>query len=84
MLSSSAAEWVALLEAVKVVIMQILVMLPFMVRVDNEGAIIMLGNITATSHTKQVDGRHKYVNEFVEDGIVKTVFVKSAENDKFL
>ena len=33
----------------------------------------MVGNVTAKSHTKHVDIREKYVNEFV--------FVKSTEND---
>ena len=51
-----------------------------MVRVDNVGAILMANNITTTSHTKQVDIRYKYVNEHVEDGIVKIIFVKSTGN----
>ena len=52
-----------------------------MVRVDNMGAIFMASNITTTSHTKHVDIRYKYVNKYVEDEVVKIVFVKSAEND---
>ena len=51
-----------------------------MFRVDNIGAIFMASNITTTSCTKHVDIRYKYVNEFVEDEIVKIVFVKSADN----
>ena len=54
---------------------------PIMVRVDNIGAIFMANNIMTTSHTKHVDIQYKYVNEFVEDGIIKIIFVKSAEND---
>ena len=54
---------------------------PVMVRVDNLGAIFMASNITTTCHTKHVDIRYKYVNEYVEDGVVKIVFVKSADND---
>ena len=28
-----------------------------------------------------MDIRYKYVNEYVEDGVVKIVFVKSVDND---
>ena len=41
----------------------------------------MAGNATSTIHTKPVDIRQWCVNEYMEDGIVKIVFVKSAEND---
>ena len=61
--------------------MQIMVKYPVMVRVDNVGAIFMASNIMTTSHTKHVDIQYKYVNEYVEDGIVKIIFVKSADND---
>ena len=39
---------------------------PVMVRVGNVGVILMARNIT-TSHTKHVDIRYKYVNEYVVD-----------------
>ena len=54
---------------------------PVMVRVDNVGAIYMSHVSTTMSHTKHMDIRYKYVNEYVEDGVVKKVFVKSADND---
>ena len=43
----------------------------------------MARNVTATSGTKHVDIRYRYVNsnECIDDGIVKIVFVKSAEHD---
>ena len=41
----------------------------------------MASNITRTYHTKHVELRYKYVNEYVEDGIVKIVFIKFADND---
>ena len=41
------------------------------------GATFMSGIVTATSHTKHFDVRHKYV----EDDILKIVLVKFAEND---
>ena len=32
-------------------------------------------------HVKHMDIRYKYVNDYVEDGIVKIVFVKSSDKD---
>ena len=83
------AEWVALSEALKEIMfmiqllrsMKISINLPVMVRFDNMGAIFMAINITNTSNTKCVDTRYKYVNEYVEDGIVKIIFDESAETD---
>ena len=49
--------------------------------VDYAGAICMAGNVTVTSHTNHVNIRYMYLNEYVEDGIVKIVLSKSAEND---
>ena len=54
--------------------MKILVKYPVMVRVDNVCAIIMASNITTTCCTK-------YVNEYIENGVVKIIFVQSAENN---
>ena len=48
---------------------------------DNIGAIFMASNISTTYHTKHVDIRYKYVNEYVEDGVVQMTFVRSSEND---
>ena len=61
--------------------MEIKVKLPIIVRVDNLGAIFMSKNINTTSRSKHVDVRTKFVNEFVEDGILKILFVKSEDND---
>ena len=52
-----------------------------MVRVDNVSAIFMASNVTTTSSTKYVDIRYKYVNKYDKDGLVKVVFVNSADND---
>ena len=82
-------EYIPLSEAIKEVMfvvqllesMQIAVKYPVTARVDNIGAIFMASNVTTTCHTKHVDIWYKYVNEYVEDGIVKIIFVKSADND---
>ena len=55
--------------------LQISVKYPVMVRVDNVGAIFIASNIMTTSRTTHVDIWYKYVNEYVEDGIVKIIFV---------
>ena len=52
-----------------------------MVRDDNFGVVLMAGNIIAISCMKHVDIGYEYVNNYVGDGIVKIVFVKSTEND---
>ena len=64
--------------------MKISVNYPVMARVDNAVAIFMVSNITTTSYTKHVDIRYKYVNEYVEDVIVKIVFIQLNENDSNL
>ena len=52
-----------------------------MVIVDNVRAIFMASNVTIMSHNKHIDIRHKYMNEYVEDRVMKIIFVKCAEND---
>ena len=62
-LSNSEVKHIALSEAVREVMfvaqllesMQIVVKYPVMVRVDNVGAIFMASNITAMSHTENID-----------------------------
>ena len=91
-LSSSEVEYIALSEVVKEVMFMVLflgsmklsIKYIVMVGVDNVGAIFMASNITTTSCTKHMDIRYKYVKEYVEDGIVKMFFVKSADNDSYI
>ena len=87
-LSSSEAEYIALSEAAKEIkfVYQILdsigikVALPIIVRVDNIGAIFMSENVTTTQRTKHVDIRYNYVREYIQDGFIKIIFVKSEDN----
>ena len=51
-------------------LMKIVVKYPVMVRVDSIGAIFMASNITTNCCTKHVDISYRYVNEYVEDGVV--------------
>ena len=88
-LSTSEAELVACSEVVKEVkfVLQVLqslkfnVKLPITVLVDNIGAIFMTENVTTSDRTKHIDVRYHIVREYVEEGIVKIIFVRSAEND---
>ena len=41
----------------------------------------MSKNINTMGHSKHIDVRTKYVNEYVEDGLLKIVYVKSDKND---
>ena len=88
-LSSSEAEYVALSEAAKEIkfVYQLLigmgmkVKLPIVVRVDNLGAIFISENVLVSQKTKHIDIRYRFVQEFVFDGFIKVIFVKTEDND---
>ena len=88
-LSATEAEYVALSEVCAEImfikqIMEFLgvkVELPIMVHVDNLGAIYMANNEIIGGRTRHVDVRYHFVKEFVENGVVKVIFVKSDNND---
>ena len=44
------------------------------------GAIFMHENVTTSNRTKHVDTRYRFVNEFVEDGLIEIIFVKNKDN----
>jgi hypothetical protein len=87
-LSSTEAEYMALSEAAKEIkfIYQVLtslgikVQLPIIVHVDNVGAIFMAENATSTHHTRHIDARYHFVREFIFDGFIKIIFVKTIDN----
>jgi hypothetical protein len=45
------------------------------------GAIYLETNYTTSQHTKHIDIRQHFVREFIEDDILKVIFVKSEDND---
>ena len=53
---------------------------PITVRVDNVGAIFMAENITTSARTKHIDIRYKFVNEYVGEGGIRIIFVRSIDN----
>jgi hypothetical protein len=87
-LSSTEAEYMALSEAAKEIkfIYQVLtslgikVQLPIIVHVDNVGAIFMAENATSTHRTRHIDARYHFVREFIFDGFIKIIFVKTIDN----
>jgi hypothetical protein len=61
-------------------LMGIKVKLPIICRVDNIGAIFMAENITATPKSKHINTQAKFVTQFIQDGFLKIIFVKTKQN----
>jgi ribosomal protein L24 len=88
-LSATEAEYVAVSEATREIkfIIQVLdslklqVEYPITVHMDNVGAIFLANDRTTNKRTKHIDIRHHFVREFIEDVIVKIIFVKSKDNN---
>ena len=87
-LSSSEAEIYACSDAAKEIkfVAQVLttmglnIKLPIIVRMDNVGAIFMAENVSVSQRTKHIDLRTKFLTQYIEEGFIKIIFVKSAEN----
>lgn len=60
--------------------MGVKIKLPIVCRVDNVGAIFIAENATATPKSKHIDIRTKYVTQYIADGFLKIIFVKTDEN----
>ncbi len=54
---------------------------PFIVRVDNVGAIFIAENVAVPQQTKHINVRYRFVQDFVLDGLSKIIFVWAADND---
>ena len=87
-LSSTEAEYVAVAEVCTEIMFICMILwflgikieLPIMVHCDNVGAIFLSYNAKISQRTKHIDIKYRYVKEWVEDGIVKIVFVKSVSD----
>jgi hypothetical protein len=53
---------------------------PIEIHCDNVGAIYLANNHTTSQRTKHIDTRQHFVREYIEDDIIKVVFIKSEEN----
>ena len=74
-LSEATKELIFILQLLKA--MKINVTLPIVVNVDNMGTVFISKNINTTGRSKHIDVRAEYVNEYVEDEVLKIVYVKS-------
>jgi hypothetical protein len=88
-LSSTEAEYYATSEVAKEVLFakQILeaigisITYPIIIKCDNVGAIYLSNNHSMSQRTKHIDTRRHFVREYVEDEILKIVFVPTKENE---
>jgi len=88
-LSSTEAKYVAVSEVCAEIIfikyllefVGVNVKYPITVMCDNVGAIFLSNNAKNSNRTKHVDIRAHFVRQYVEDGIIKVNFVRSADNE---
>jgi hypothetical protein len=88
-LSSTEAEYFAISELAKEILfvknaletMGITVEYPMIIHTDNVGAIYLSNNHTTSQRTRHIDTGYHFVREFIEDNIIKIVFVRSEENE---
>jgi hypothetical protein len=60
--------------------MRVEVILPIVVRSDNIAAIFMAKNSISGEPTHHIETRYYFVQEYVEDVLIKIVFVKTEDN----
>jgi hypothetical protein len=88
-LSSTEAEYFAVSQVAKEVLfikqlmetIGISIQLPITVKVDNVGAIFLGNNSSVGQRTKHIDIRTHFIREYIEDDIIKLVFVRTDDND---
>ena len=88
-LSSTEAEYIAVSEVLCEILfikqilefMQIKVKYPIVINCDNVGAIFLANNAKVSSRTKHIQLKTHFIREYVDQNIVKVVFVRSLEND---
>jgi hypothetical protein len=54
---------------------------PIIIKCDNIGAIYLSNNFSTSQRTKHIDTRVHFVRGYVEDNILKIIFVRSEDND---
>ena len=88
-LSSTEAEYYAISKVCAEIIfirnilefLEVNIDYPITVWCDNVGAIFLSYNAKNSQRTKHIDIRAHYVREYVEDGVIKIVFVRSEDNE---
>ena len=87
-LSSSKAEYLAIAEIYTEIILicnllcflGVKIKYPIVVRCDNVGAIFLGYNTKMSQRTKHVDIKAHFIRGYVDQGILKIIFVKSEDN----
>ena len=87
-LSSTEAEFIALSEAISeilfvrniIVFLGGFINLPIQVFVDNMGALYLAENNSSNSRIRHMEARNLFIREFIRDGVVEVVFVRSEDN----
>ena len=87
-LSLTEAEYTAVLEVATEILfiksmlefLGVKVELPIEVNVDNVGAIYLSKSATTSNRTRHIDTRYHFVREYIDDGVLKVVFVKLEDN----
>ena len=87
--SSTEAEYIAMSNVCKEIMfiiqllqqMNLKVKLPAILHVDNMGAIYLSASQMSSQRTKHIDIRHHDMKEYIEDGFIKVLFVRSEDND---
>jgi hypothetical protein len=54
---------------------------PIQIKVDNVGAMFLFNNFSTSQRTKHISIRRHFVSGYIEDNILKVVFVRSEDND---
>jgi hypothetical protein len=49
--------------------------------VDNVGAIFIGTNVTVSQRSKHIDVRYHFVREYVHEGFIRIIFVRTKDND---
>ena len=88
-LSSTEAEYVAVSEVCAEILfvkyllefLGVTIDYPITVMCDNVGAIYLSHNAKNSNRTKHVDIRAHFVRQYIEDGIIKIIFVRSVNNE---
>jgi hypothetical protein len=87
--SSTEAEYFAVSEVAKEILfvkqlletIGIKTQLPIVIRVDNVGAIFLGNNFSVGQRTKHIDIRAHFIREYIENGVLTLVFVRTDDND---
>lgn len=87
-LSSTESEYYAMSELCTELIyikhilefLNVQMMYPMIVRVDNVGAMFLANNPALNQRTKHISVRQHFIREHVENGLIKIIFVKSKFN----